>query len=278
MTKHPSPSPDDLRALAERAARSAAPALLAAFRSDMSVSFKRDVHDVVTIHDRTAEATIAGILQDGAPGSVILGEETGSSGDAPLRWIIDPIDGTANFARGLAYWCISIAAELDGEVVAGVVFDPVADNMFSAGAELAHLNGAPMRSASGPAELSTLLTSFPGQHDVDLLGEGAFDLLAEITRTYQHHHSTGSGALNLAHVAAGWADATMGFDTHPWDVAAGAHILERAGGTYTGFRSGVEVARARESLDYVAEGAGGEHGVLIRHLRSLSGQWMPAGR
>lgn len=278
MTNHPHPDPDELRALAETAARTAATALLAAFRSDMDVSFKRDVHDVVTAHDRAAEAEIAAILRRGAPGSEILGEETGSSGDAPLRWIIDPIDGTANFARGLAYWCISIAAELDGEVVAGVVYDPVADNMFAAGASSAERNGMPMTSVSASLERSTLLTSFPNQHDVDLLGEGAFTLLAEITRTYQHHHSTGSGALNLAHVAAGWSDATMGFDTKPWDVAAGAHILRRAGGAYTGFRAGVAVDRAQESVDYVAQGAGGEHGALIERVRELSAERMAIGR
>ncbi len=275
MTNSPIPRPDDLRALAETAARAAAPALLAAFRSDMSVSFKRDVHDVVTVHDRAAEAAITAVLRNGAPGSAILGEETGSSGEAPLRWIIDPIDGTANFARGLAYWCISIAAELDGEVVAGVVFDPVADNLFSAGDGGAELNGRPMASASAPVPLSTLLTSFPTQHDVDLLGEDAFTLLAEITRTYQHHHSTGSGALNLAHVAAGWSDATMGFDTKPWDVAAGAHILAQAGGRYTGFDAGREIGRPQASRDYVAQGAGGEHIPLVQRVRELSSRHMP---
>lgn len=269
-------SPETLRLLAERAARAAAPALLAAFRSDMSVSFKRDAHDVVTIHDKNAERVIAGVLQAGSPGSEILGEETGSSGEARLRWIIDPIDGTANFARGLAYWCISIAAERDGVVVAGVIFDPVGGNMFAAADGDATRNGVPMRSAAADPDRSTLLTSFPNQHDLDLLGDAAFDLLAEIARDYQHHHSTGSGALNLAHVAAGWSDATMGFDTNPWDVAAGAHILARAGGTYTGFRAGVLVDRAQNSLDYVATGAGGDHRALIARVRTLSSEWTPA--
>ncbi|MDF2666598.1 MAG: archaeal fructose,6-bisphosphatase [Microbacterium sp.] len=270
------PTPDDpntLCLLAQGAARSAAPALLEAFRSDMSVSFKRDPHDVVTVHDKNAEHAISAELQRGAPGSEILGEETGSSGDARLRWIIDPIDGTANFARGLAYWCISIAAELDGEVVAGVILDPVADNLFAAGAGPATLNGAPMRSGSARDDRSTLLTSFPGSHDVDLLGAEAFALLAQITRDYQHHHSTGSGALNLAHVAAGWSDATMGFDTNPWDVAAGAHILRRAGGEYAGFRAGEREPRPQASLDYVAWGAGGDHRALRERVQALSAPW-----
>ncbi|KQM61043.1 inositol monophosphatase family protein [Agreia sp. Leaf210] len=276
MTPDMIDNPNELAALAETAARTAAPALRAAFRSDMDISFKRDAHDVVTEHDREAERVISEVLQSGAPGSQILGEETGSSGEARLRWIIDPIDGTANFARGLAYWCISIAAEVDGEVVAGVVLDPMADHLFSAGADEATLDGTPLRSASAPDDRSTLLTSFPNQHDVDLLGDAAFELLAQITAGYQHHHSTGSGALNLVHVAAGWSDATMGFDTSPWDVAAGAYILRRAGGSYAGFREGVAVDRPQNSLDYVAMGAGGDHTALITRVRELSAHWFPA--
>ena len=179
MTPDTSYDPAELVRLAETAARTAAPGLLSAFRSEMHISFKRDPHDVVTVHDREAERIISAVLQAGAPGSQILGEETGSSGEARLRWIIDPIDGTANFARGLAYWCVSIAAEVDGEVVAGVVLDPVANHVFAAGDGEATLDGAPMRSASAADDRSTLLTSFPNQHDVDLFGDAAFELLAQ---------------------------------------------------------------------------------------------------
>ena len=275
--RHDTPhDPADLARLAETAARTVAPALVKGFRSDMDISFKRDAHDVVTAYDREAERVISEVLQAGAPGSQILGEETGSSGEARLRWIIDPIDGTANFARGLAYWCISIAAEVDGDVVAGVVLDPMAEHLFVAADGEATLDGTPMRSASAADDRSTLLTSFPNQHDVDLLGDAAFALLAQITSTYQHHHSTGSGALNLVHVAAGWSDATMGFDTGPWDVAAGAHILRRAGGRYAGFREGVVVDHPQQSLDYVAAGAGGDHAALIARVRELSSSRLPA--
>ncbi|SKA79490.1 myo-inositol-1(or 4)-monophosphatase [Agreia bicolorata] len=275
MTPDMTYNPNELVDLAETAARTAAPALVAAFRSDMDISFKRDAHDVVTKYDREAERVISEVLQAGAPGSQVLGEETGSSGEARLRWIIDPIDGTANFARGLAYWCVSIAAEVDGEVVAGVVLDPMADHLFAAGDGEATLDGKTMRSASADDDRSTLLTSFPNQHDVDLLGDAAFELLAQITSTYQHHHSTGSGALNLVHVAAGWSDATMGFDTGAWDVAAGAHILRRAGGRYAGFREGVAVDYPPQSLDYVAMGAGGDHAALIARVRELSSSRRP---
>jgi len=286
------PAPQTLRAIAEEAARTVAPDLLAVFRAPMTISTKRDAHDVVTLHDRAAEEAIAAVLTAAVPGSVVLGEETGTTGttgstgttgdtdgtgdtgrtdDPVVRWIVDPIDGTANFARGLAYWCISIAAEVDGEVVAGVVFDPVADHVFAADDDGAWLDGAPMHSSSGPDDAATVLTSFPVQQDLDLLGEAAaFDLLRDLTLRYRHHHSLGSGALNLVHVAAGWSDVTMGFATHPWDVAAGALVLERAGGWFRGFRRGGAVDRAHLADDYVAAGAGGSHAELVRRVQELS--------
>ncbi|TSD11967.1 inositol monophosphatase [Curtobacterium sp. KBS0715] len=282
------PAPQTLRTIAEEAARAVAPDLLAVFRAPMTISTKRDAHDVVTLHDRAAEEAITAVLTAAVPGSVVLGEETGRTGttgstgttgttgedgsaDPVVRWIVDPIDGTANFARGLAYWCISIAAEVDGEVVAGVVFDPVADHVFAADDVGAWLDGAPMHSSSGPDDAATVLTSFPVQQDLDLLGEAAaFDLLRDLTLRYRHHHSLGSGALNLVHVAAGWSDATMGFATHPWDVAAGALVLERAGGWFRGFRRGGAVDRPHLADDYVAAGAGGSHAELVRRVQELS--------
>jgi myo-inositol-1(or 4)-monophosphatase len=260
-----------LRAAAEAACRAVAPQLLAAFRSDMAITTKRDAHDVVTVHDRAAEETITTALTRAFPGSVVLGEEGGSTGDASLRWIVDPIDGTANFARGLAYWCVSIAAEVDGVVVAGAVYDPVADHLFAADDDGATLDGVPIRSVSLPEDASTVLTSFPVQQDLELLGEeAALALVRDLTLRYRHHHSTGSGALNLAHVAAGWSDVTMGFATHPWDVAAGALVLERAGGWFRGFRSGVATDRPHQAEDYVAAGGGIDHRHLVECVQQLS--------
>lgn len=266
-----SPTPAALRAAAESACRTVAPQLLEAFRSDMAITTKRDAHDVVTVHDRAAEETITTALTRAFPGSVVLGEEGGSTGDASLRWIVDPIDGTANFARGLAYWCVSIAAEVDGVVVAGAVYDPVADHLFAADDTGATLDGAPIRSVSLPEDAATVLTSFPVQQDLELLGEeAALALVRDLTLRYRHHHSTGSGALNLAHVAAGWSDVTMGFATHPWDVAAGALVLERAGGWFRGFTSGIETDPAHRAEDYVAAGGGVDHRALVEQVQQLS--------
>jgi len=267
-----------LRRIAENAARDVAPLITAAFRSPMAVDAKRDVHDVVTAHDRAAEKHIRDAVMSEVPGSFFLGEEGGSAEGGRIGWIVDPIDGTANFARGLAYWCISIAAVVDDVVVAGVVFDPIADNMFAADLGGADLNGRALGPvAEGDDGVSTLLTSFPSAHDVDLLGDNAFTLLRTMTLRYRHVHSTGSGALNLAHVAAGWSDGTMGFDTSPWDVAAGAFILEQAGGWFRGFRQGHEVTAAHTALDYVAGSGGSDHRVLLDALANLSASIPAAG-
>ncbi|MBY0175442.1 inositol monophosphatase family protein [Curtobacterium herbarum] len=271
-----SPTPAALRAAAESACRTVAPQLLQAFRSDMAITTKRDAHDVVTVHDRAAEETITTALTRAFPGSVVLGEEGGSTGDASLRWVVDPIDGTANFARGLAYWCVSIAAEVDGVVVAGAVYDPAADHLFAADDTGATLDGAPIRSVSLPEDVATVLTSFPVQQDLELLGEeAALTLVRDLTLRYRHHHSTGSGALNLAHVAAGWSDVTMGFATHPWDVAAGALVLERAGGWFRGFTSGVATHPAHRAEDYVAAGGGVDHRALVERVQQLSSTITP---
>ena len=121
-----------LRQTAVRAALGVGEQLRAAFRAPMQQDFKRDAHDIVTVHDREAEQAIVTTLMAEHPDGMIVGEEGGVRGEGAVQWHIDPIDGTSNFARGLAYWCVSIAAVVDGDVVAGVVFDPMAQNVFSA--------------------------------------------------------------------------------------------------------------------------------------------------
>ena len=127
-----------------------------------------------------------------------------------------------------------------------------------------------------PEDAATVLTSFPVQQDLELLGEeAALALVRDLTLRYRHHHSTGSGALNLAHVAAGWSDVTMGFATHPWDVAAGALVLERAGGWFRGFTSGVATDPTHRAEDYVAAGGGVDHRALVERVQQLSSTITP---
>lgn len=265
-----------LRRAAERAATSAAADLLDAFRSPIDVDFKRDPHDVVTAHDRSAEVAIRSMIDAEVQDSRFLGEESGETGTGRVLWIIDPIDGTANFARGLAYWCVSIAAAVDDQVVAGVVFDPVARNLFSADLDGAWHNGSVMRSCASPrSQDATMLTSFPSAYDLQLLGPNALPLLSEMVRGFRHVHSLGSGALNLAHVAAGWADATMGFATKPWDIAAGAFVLEQSGGRFSGYTRGRPRRPNHWADDYIATGDGADYGEITDSIARVSGDREP---
>ncbi|WIK82248.1 inositol monophosphatase family protein [Micrococcus lylae] len=145
------PSPAVLRRVAVDAAAGCVPALRAAFRAGPCVpttaahpSLKTNHHDLVTEYDRATEAALVRALTDAVPGSQVLGEETGAHGDPhhPLRWIVDPIDGTSNFTHGFAMFSVSIAAEVDGELVAAAIADPAAGQVFSSddtGAWLADL-------------------------------------------------------------------------------------------------------------------------------------------
>ncbi|BBX37891.1 putative inositol monophosphatase protein [Mycolicibacterium mageritense DSM 44476 = CIP 104973] len=231
-----------LMTLAMSAARDVAPMLLDGFRSDLDISTKADFHDLVTEYDSAAERRIAELLLAANPESAIVGEEGGRTGEARLTWYVDPIDGTANFARGIAFWCVSIGATVDGERVAGAVYDPVADLMFHADSSGAFLNGKPLhaRGFTEPSR-STMLAHFPMPADLDADEQFALTEYAMLLRAYSAVRNKGSGALSLVHVAAGWGDVTLNFGTNAWDVAAGSFILEQAGGTYLAYSDGSRV-------------------------------------
>lgn len=261
-----------LREVAEQAALSVQGMLKQAFRSDMSLDFKRDLHDIVTVHDKNSEIEIVKKIFELHPDSQIIGEEGGVQGTGNIIWHIDPIDGTSNFARGIPLWCVSIAAEYKDEIVAAVILDPMSANLFAADEHGAYLNGDVLKTSAYPtAEQATLVTSTLNAHEMQLLGtENATKVVETLVTHFQHNRSLGSGALNLAYVAAGWADATMGFETNTWDVAAGSFILEKTGGIFRSFTEGVEEDPAFKGKDYFAIGAGGNYPILEDTIRSYS--------
>ncbi|MEV8373264.1 inositol monophosphatase family protein [Kribbella sp. NPDC056861] len=227
----------DLAATAAEAARLVADDLRAAFRAGMDVEFKRDKHDPVTVHDRRAEEAISELLTKRFPDSTIVGEEDGEhEGQGEVTWYVDPIDGTANFARGLAFFCTSIGAVLDGKIVAGAILDPMAGNLFTADLSGAWLNANPLRS-SGPREEAeaTILTGYPSARDVANHGAEGLASFGELVTAYGTLRRPGSAALSLAHVAAGWVDATVGFSINAWDICAGEFLVQQAGATYLAF-------------------------------------------
>ena len=228
------PASRELAGIAELAARATGDRLRTAFRSRPEVDLKRDFHDPVTEHDRAAEETIREVLGEQTPGSVVVGEEGGvGGGDGDLRWFVDPIDGTANFAVGLPFFCVSIGAALGGELVAGVVYDPVRDDMFTASLDGATCNGEPIRSRGATRdETAVVATSYPSAHDLSLGREDALRRYGRVVDAFATVRRPGSAALTLAHVAAGWADVAYGTSVNAWDVAAAVLLVRQAGGTY----------------------------------------------
>ncbi|MFB0835409.1 inositol monophosphatase family protein [Arthrobacter halodurans] len=259
-----------LRSVAEDAAAGVGPMLRSAFRSGVRTEKKTNNHDLVTAHDRASEESIARHLFAAVPDSRILGEEGGHRGSGRIEWIVDPIDGTSNFAHGVAFFCVSIAAALDGELLAGVVYDPVAELMFSADRDGAYLNGETLRPRAHATEAqASIMTDYPSAEALRIDGRAGLDAFAELVDTYATLRRKVSAALMLAHVAAGWADVTLGLDTNPWDVAAGALIVRRAGGSYLPFGYDDGARPAHEAPCYVAIGPGGSAPTAVAVVERL---------
>lgn len=187
--------------------------------------------DIVTAIDREAEAVASAIIFANVPGSRILGEEDGWRGQGDIVWYIDPIDGTSNFASGLPFFCVSIAAfTADGQPLCGVVFDPLRDEMFLARDGQLTLNGAaivvqPTTITDRDAEL---LTNVP--HEGARPSPDELSRFADLVQTFRGVRRLGSCALQMAYVAAGRA--ALGYDEkfQAWDIAAGLQLVVAGGG------------------------------------------------
>ena len=220
--------------LAIRAARAAGEIQLAG--RPAGVRYKGAV-DLVTEVDLACESAIRRILEGGAPGIPVLGEEEGGD-DTPTRWVVDPLDGTTNFVHGFPYWCVSIALEVDGIAQVAVVLDPSRDELFTAErGRGARRNGEPMHVSSCDDIGKALVgTGFPYDRQ-----SRAHIYLAEVEavmRRSQGIRRAGAAALDLANVAAGRLDAFWEHKLRPWDVAAGRLLVEEAGGRVTGHGGG----------------------------------------
>jgi myo-inositol-1(or 4)-monophosphatase len=236
----PSTEPASLLELAVATGREAA-ALVAEGRASAAdrVGTKSSPVDVVTSVDTASEALVVGRLLGARPDDGILGEEgsarTGTSG---VRWIVDPIDGTVNFLYGYPAYAVSIAAEVDGAVVAGVVVNAATGELFRAtaggGAVLEAPGAAPVPlSGSAPVSLDLALvaTGF-GYRVAQRRAQGA--VVAELLTRVRDIRRGGSSALDLCSAAAGRVDAYYELDLKPWDHAAGALVAAEAGLVVTG--------------------------------------------
>jgi myo-inositol-1(or 4)-monophosphatase len=223
----------ELANVAAEAATCVADDLRAAFRRGMDVDVKRDLHDPVTEHDRRAERRIREVILSRVPDSTIVGEEGGSAGSGSVHWYVDPIDGTANFAGGLAFFCTSVGAVVDGRVVAGAINDPMSGNLFTATEQDAWCNGQVLQSRGAATESTAMLvTSYPSNRVLETDRGRSLDHLGQLIDAYRTVRRVGSAALTLAHVAAGWLDAAFGVGINAWDVSVGSLLLHAAGGRY----------------------------------------------
>ncbi len=227
-------------AVAVEAALAAGRLQLDYLRRDLHIQKKGEI-DLVTDADVAVEQDIRARVARHFPTHVFLGEEAAQSAPtsaSPFRWIVDPIDGTTNFAHGLPLFCVSIALEIDGRVEIGVVYVPVADELFTAErGEGTRLNGMRIH-VTGETSLidSLLVTGFPPQAS-DKRGE-QLEIFGEFLSRARAVRRLGSAALDLAYIAAGRFDGFWERSLHAWDVAAGALLVEEAGGRVTSFSGG----------------------------------------
>ena len=227
------------RRVAVDAARAAGRLLRDELAGVRRIAYKGAPTNLVTEMDQRAEAEILGRLRGAFPEDAILSEETGASaGRSGRRWIVDPLDGTTNYAHGLPIFGVSIALEAGRRVALGVVYDPSRDELFVAErGGGATLNGAPIRvSAAASLVESLLVTGFPYDiretRDTNLPEYAAFSVRARAVRRL------GSAVLDLAWVACGRFDAFWELRLGAWDVAAGSVLVEEAGGLVTGIDGG----------------------------------------
>lgn len=202
------------------------------------VEFKGQAN-LVTIADKESEELIIGGILSRYPSHSILAEESGTTQPgARVKWIIDPLDGTTNFAHGYPFYCVSIAVEENDEVICGAVYDPVREEMFTAAREAGAYRNGELLQVSGVDRLSQalLITGFP--YNFRERVDTVINQFRKFLVASQAVRRGGSAALDLCYVAAGRLDGFWELHLQPWDTAAGRVILEEAGGRVTDFKGG----------------------------------------
>ena len=200
--------------------------------------YKKGIVNLVTEVDLMAEKAILERIRRSFPDHQILSEEKGSmAGDAGYCWVVDPLDGTTNYAHRYPIFCVSIALEHDGKTILGIVYNPVSGETFTAErGKGAFLNGEKIRVSSAGSLIESLLcTGFSYERDKV---RSNLELFNKACMRAQAVRRDGSAALDLCFVACGRFDGFWELTLHPWDIAAGKLIIEEAGGCVTDIRGG----------------------------------------
>jgi len=226
------------------------------FAEGVETEYKGDV-DIVTVADRTVEKLVRGRLAEAFPGHGVYGEEgTRERMEGEFRWYVDPLDGTTNFAHGFPQFCVSLGLEhrpeglvpgKDGKLVAGVIYDPMRDELFTTEkGSGAWLNGKQIRvSRTSQLAESLVATGFPSRKRHD---NPNIHFYQEFTLRSHGVRRAGSAALDLAYVAAGRLEAFWEFKLNPWDTAAGVLLVQEAGGRVTDFSGAPFQLNSNETL------------------------------
>jgi myo-inositol-1(or 4)-monophosphatase len=232
----------ELREACAEAARRGGRILRERFGGRRTIDYKGGI-DLVTDADRASEEALLAFLSARFPQASVLAEESGWSGarDAPLRFVLDPLDGTTNYAHGLPHFAVNVAALDAGGIAAGATWDPLREEMFlAARGGGASCNGEPIR-VSETAELvrALLVTGFP--YDVHQSSEVPLRIFGEVMRRARAIRRMGAAALDLAYVACGRFDGYWEMRLKPWDLAPGILLVREAGGIVNDFEGGDEM-------------------------------------
>ncbi|MCD6320086.1 MAG: inositol monophosphatase [Candidatus Desulfofervidaceae bacterium] len=227
---------EDFYQFALEVAHKAGEEVMRFFFKPHQISYKGEIN-LVTEADLASERLIKKSICAKYPQHAILAEESGLKGgeEIDIRWIIDPLDGTTNFAHGLPWFCVSIALEIKKEIVLGAIYSPVLKEMFSAlKGHGAFLNGKPIKVSQTQKLIKALLaTGFP--YDVQQHPEPVMTRFHRMIMHARGIRRAGSAALDLCYVACGRFDGFWEERLHPWDTAAGVLIVQEAGGKVSDF-------------------------------------------
>jgi len=224
--------------IATRSAHRAGDILKKGFGTDYKIGSKQSKHDLVTEYDTRVEAEILSMIRDEFPDHSFLCEESGASGNSDYLWIIDPLDGTVNFAHNIPMFCTSIAVAHKGEIVVGVIYNPMVNELFIAEkGRGATLNGKKLKvTETKKIRDGIVATGFP--YNVAENPHHCIDQFAHITKLGIPIRRIGSAAIDLAYVACGRFDGFWEVVLNPWDFAAGTLLVREAGGKVTTMENG----------------------------------------
>ena len=219
--------------VAEQAVREAGALIMRHFHGEKCVSYKEGRNNIVTDVDLLAEQAMKDTLLAEYPDFGIMTEETEDiAGRSPYTWIIDPIDGTRNYAYGIPHFCVALALAQDEDIVLGLTYDPVRDELFSAQrGQGAFLNGTPV-AVSSRASLTESLVGFDMGYSEEV-GQEVLKVASALWPGVVSVRVTGSAALGLAYAACGRLDLYLHLFLYPWDIASGILLVREAGGVVT---------------------------------------------